>query len=381
LGRISTKPDAITYVTCFNAYAYSKTEEDATEAERLLEQMNEMYLDGDDTMKPSVRSIKVLLDAWIKVGAIDKAENVLNQYKDMLINIDNDNDGSGNKSRNTMTPEDWKGIYRSILMGCTLHDNPKRATAYLKLMIDNKDIEPDIACYNRIIDSYIQLGERDCAKRSQEIFELVESRRKVGALSPDERVFTSFIKALTVGKVPGLYKKADLILKRIESLGEGSNRDVQPTIWTYNAVLNACAESAHIDDTNLHEAFQTSVRVFTKLREDMDPDHITFGNMIRCADLLPSQSETRDKFITATFKLCCKSGHVNNYFIRDFCSVASKDLWTSLTGFTSDDDVELDLEDATTLLEGLPTSWQRQRIDREKPPPPARPSRRSNNYR
>merc|ERR1712166_745025 len=138
-------------------------------------------------------------------------------------------------------------------------------------------------------------------------------------------------------------------------------------------VLNACAESADIDDTPLQEAFQTSLRVFTKLREDIawDPDHITFGNLIRCADLLPSssQQESKDKFITHTFKMCCESGHVNNYFVRDFCGVASKDPLTSLIGYSSDDDVELDLEDATTILEQLPTSWQRQRIDREKPPP------------
>jgi hypothetical protein len=366
LGKISVKPDAITYVTCFNAYAYSKSEEDVAEAERLLEEMNEMYLDGDDTMKPSVRSIKVLLNAWIKLGAIDKAENVLNQYEDMLID-DTNNDG--------MTVEDWKEIYRSILMGYTLQNNPKRATSYLKLMIDNQDIEPDTLCYNRIIESYIRLGQGDCARESQEIFELLESRRKAGAVSPDERVFTSFIKALTKGKVSGLYKKSELILKRMHSLseGEGSSKLCRPTIFTYNAVLNACAESANIDDTPLQEAFQTSLRVFTKLREDIawDPDHITYGNLIRCADLLPSssQQESKDKFITHTFKLCCESGHVNNYFVRDFCGVASKDLWTSLTGFSYDDDVELDLEDATTLLEQLPTSWQRQRIDREKPPP------------
>ena len=366
LGKISVKPDAITYVTCFNAYAYSKAEEDVAEAERLLEEMNEMYLDGDDTMKPSVRSIKVLLNAWIKLGAIDKAENVLKQYEDMLID-DTNNDG--------MTVEDWKEIYRSILMGYTLQNNPKRATSYLKLMIDNQDIEPDTLCYNRIIESYIRLGQDDCAKGSQEIFELLESRRKAGAVSPDERVFTSFIKALTKGKVSGLYKKAELILKRMHSLseGDGGSKVCRPTIFTYNAVLNACAESADIDDTPLQEAFQTSLRVFTKLREDIawDPDHITFGNLIRCADLLPSssQQESKDKFITHTFKMCCESGHVNNYFVRDFCGVASKALLTSLIGYSSDDDVELDLEDATTLLEQLPTSWQRQRIDREKPPP------------
>ena len=89
--------------------------------------------------------------------------------------------------------------------------------------------------------------------------------------------------------------------------------------------------------------------------------------MIWCADLLPDSSQTKGKFITATFKMCCDSGYMNNYFVRDFCGVASKDLWSSLTGFSTKDesDIKLDLEDATMLLEQLPALWQRRIIDRK----------------
>lgn len=67
-GRISCKPDAITYVTCMNAYVFSRGGEDAGEAEKILDQMNENYLDGDDSMKPSPRSVRLVADAWIKSG-------------------------------------------------------------------------------------------------------------------------------------------------------------------------------------------------------------------------------------------------------------------------------------------------------------------------
>lgn len=365
-GRISAKPDVITYVTAFNAFAHSKLQEEVEEAERLLEEMNEVYLDGDDSFKPSVRSIKTLLDAWIKVGAADRAEQVLKTYEDVLEEAENTENSD---IRHTMSSEDWKDIYKSLLIGYTRLGNPKRATAYLNLMIENDDMEPDSMCYERIIDAHVRLGEEDCAKQTQEIFQLLEKRRQAGVFRPNERVFTGFIRALSKSKVPGLYKKADLILQRMNSLAEGGNPDVQPTIFTYNAVLNACADSVNIEGTPLEEAFQTSVRVFTQLRKEFDPDHVTYANMIRCANLLPSDSQTKEKLVMATFELCCESGNVNNYLIRDLSKVASKDLWEKLVGRSaaSEEEVEVDIEEASMMLERLPASWKRKTLDRQKP--------------
>lgn len=376
-GRISAKPDVITYVTAFNAFAHSKLQDEVEEAERLLEEMNEVYLDGDDSFKPSVRTIKTLLDAWIKVGAVDRAEQVLKTYEDILEEAENKENSD---IRHTMSSEDWKGIYKSLLIGYTRLGNPKRATAYLNLMIENDGMEPDSMCYERIIDAYVRLGEEDCAKQTQEIFQLLEKRRQAGALRPNERVFTGFIRALTKSKVPGLHKKADLMLQRMHSLAEGGNPDVQPTIFTYNAVLNACAESVSIEGAPLEEAFQTSIRVFTKLRKEFVPDHVTYANMIRCANLLPSTSQTKEKLVTATFKLCCESGNVNNYLVRDLSTVASKNLWKALVGRSaaSEEEVKVDIEEASMLLEQLPTSWKRKTIDRQKP---SGNRRKDNSYR
>jgi len=378
-GRISAKPDAIAYVTVFNAYAHSQFQDEVEEAERILDEMNEVYLDGDDSYKPTVRSIKILLNAWIKLGALDRAEQVLKTYEDVLEEAENNEAG---EIRHKMSAEDWQDIYKSILIGYTRLGNARRATAYLNLMIENDDTEPDSMCYERIIDALIRLGDEDCAKHSQEIFEILEQRRQAGAVKPNERVFTGFIRALTKSKVPGLYKKADLLLQRMHKLKVEGNPDVQPTIFTYNAVLNACADSANIEDTPLQEAFQTGVRLFNQLRDEMDPDHVTFANMIRCANLLPSASDhqTKDKFVTATFRLCCESGNVNNYLIRDLSKVASKDLWKSLTGYsaTSDKHVEVDIETASMMLEHLPTSWKRKASDRRKP---SGNYKKNNNYR
>jgi len=378
-GRISFKPDAITYVTVFNAYAGSKFDDEVEKAEELLEEMNERYLDGDDTFQPTVRSIKTLIDSWIKIGEIRRAEEVLNTYQDIL------EDAEDNQElKHTMSAEEWQGIYKSLLIGHAKMDNPKRAIAYLNLMIENDDTEPDSMCYERIMDAYYRLEPENCAKKAQALFKVSEERRQAGKLVPNERVFTTFIRNLIKSKVPGLHKKADLMLQRMHSLANQGNVGAEPSIFTYNAVLNACSESAKIEGESLQEAFQTSVRVFTQLRKEMDPDHVTFANMIRCARLLESESqrESRDKFVTATFKMCRESGNVNNYVLRNLSKVASKEMWESLTGLptVSNQEVELNADMAARMMERLPPSWsencpverpksaRNRGMDRQRPP-------------
>jgi hypothetical protein len=158
----------------------------------------------------------------------------------------------------------------------------------------------------------------------------MEKCRLAGDVKPNERVYTSFIRALTKGKAQGLYKKASILLQRMHNLYETGNEGIKPTVFTYNAVLNACAESLHIEDESRSEAFKTAVRVFTDLRGGKErPDHVTFGNMLRCANLLP-EGEQRDKFVSATFRLCCEQGFVNTFVVRDLVGAASEELWRSL---------------------------------------------------
>jgi pentatricopeptide repeat protein len=346
-GRINVKPDAITYWTCLNAYAFSKEKEDIEDGEQLLEEMNELYLDGDDAMKPSLLSIKLLVDAWIKIGEMDRAEQVIEKYEEYVV----EEQDSNNK--------DVKGLeelYESFLFGYCKDGDPKRAKVYLDMMADDENIEPSNACYDRIIDAYIKKEGTKCAKNAHEIFEMMERRRQVGALSPSERVYTSFIRALAKSRVPGLHKKVELILNRMNKLyEEGKVADMKPSVYTYNCALNACSECLQIESVSPSEAFQTSVRIFAELRKETDPDHVTFGNLIRCSNLLPeSETEKKVKFVKATFQLCRDNGLVNNLVLRDLKNAASNELWAELTKIPLD----VSTEDES-ILDFLPSSWSK----------------------
>ena len=328
-GRISFGPDAIAMTTCLNAWAFSKNKIGPTHAEMLLDEMHERYMDGDDSMKPSIRSIQVVIDAWTKLGedegAMEQAEVVLDRYEDHLYSL-------GPPEGPPEVLQDIADIYRSMLFGWTKCDT-ERAQDYLLDMVDRK-MQLDSFCFDKIIEADTRRLPEDpnAMKRIQQVFEVLEKCRKSDEVKPNERVYTSFIRALTRAKEKNLAKKSYAILQRMNTLYEEGNRGIKPTVFTYNAVLNACAETLSTEDPKPMEAFKIALQIFNDLRSQREGlDHVSFGNMLKCANLLP-EGPQKDKFIATTFKLCCDRGLVNTFVVRDLQGSATEDMWRELLG-------------------------------------------------
>jgi hypothetical protein len=176
----------------------------------------------------------------------------------------------------------------------------------------------------------------------------MEKSFRSGDVEPDERVYTSFIRAITKGRASNMHKKADILLQRMKKLSEAGNKSLTPTVFTYNAVLFACSESIDIKDSSLDDVFKTAVRIFTELRKSpgIQADHVTYGNMLRAARLLPD-GEQKDKFVSATFRLCAEQGYVNNFVIRDLQETVQESQWRELLGCPS----------GPVDKESLPSDW------------------------
>jgi hypothetical protein len=144
-GRITFGPDAIAYVTCMNAFVYTKTPEAPVQAEEILNEMNEKYLDGDDSMKPSPRSIQNVIDAWMRSDnpkSVEKAELVLDRYEEFL-------EEACNSEETGQVSEELAYIYRSMLFGWAKRNDPVRAQPYLLSMME-RGMEPDSICFDKV---------------------------------------------------------------------------------------------------------------------------------------------------------------------------------------------------------------------------------------
>jgi hypothetical protein len=158
-------------------------------------------------------------------------------------------------------------------LGIPPKKQPLQTEDYLRNIVQT-GIKPDFFYFDRIIEAYTQLNSLDSLERTFAVFEDMEDCRKAGDLKPNERVYTSFILALTKAKTRGLAKRATLVLKKMEFLYEQANRGIKPTTFTYNAVLHACAESISTEDSEPLEAFAVAIGIFNDLRNSSEgPDH------------------------------------------------------------------------------------------------------------
>lgn len=345
--RIGFGPDSIVYVTALNANAFTKTANGLLRAAVILDEMNERYMDGDDSFKPTARSIRILFDSYSQSMLPDKMnqlEDILDRYSDHLESL-----RSPNASTDVL--DDIKYIHRSMILGYCESQEPDLAQKYLKDIVD-KGMEVESICFDKIIDANTQANDSGSIKRSYEVFELLERCRLKGVVKSNERAYSSFIRAMTKAHVPDLANKSHALLKRMHVLFEDGNQEMKPTVFTYNAALMACSQSGSVNGDEKSKAdFKTAVSIFNELRSGTEePDHTSFGNMFRCSNLLPEGLQ-KDALITSFFRLCCEKGLINQFVLRDLRLCASGELWESLLGCSADED-EVDLA-------LLPSSWSR----------------------
>ena len=338
-GRISFGPDAVAYVTCLNAYAFSKTVEGPTKAREILDEMYERYLDGDDTMKPSAKSIRIVIDAFVNSNTpncMDEAERTLDHYEDLLESLATPEDPYGSL-------EHLRDVYRTLLFGWCKQSDPEQAQAYLLDMVE-RDMKPDCFCWDRAIEVNTRAGDANALNRNMELWDLMLECERKGDVKPNERVYTSFMRSLTKAKAENLSQRCYGLLKEMQQGYEQGNKGLAPTVFTYNAVLMACSEDP--TPTKM-DAFTIAIRVFNELRQTREgPDHVSFGNLLRCANLLPD-GEQKEALVRSTFQLCCQRGSVNAFVIRDLQAASSEPFWRSL----------LQCPQGDVNLERFPAAW------------------------
>lgn len=212
-------------------------------------------------------------------------------------------------------------------------------------------MKPDCFCYDKVIGANTDAtaaGDDGAIERMQQVYDLMEERHRLGEVKPNERLYTTYIRALTKARVQNLAQKASAVLEKLSQS--------EATVFTYTAVLMACSEELYTPNLNRAGALKIAVRVFNELRKSKKDglDHVSFGNMLRCANLLPD-GEQKDALVRSTFNMCCKHGFVNSFVVRDIQAAASEDLWRSLLGCPGDNDFD---------IERIPHEWERQYVAR-----------------
>ena len=110
-----------------------------------------------------------------------------------------------------------------------------------------------------------------------------------------------------------------------------ANAYVEPNIYTYNAVLNACAYSIGDNEEKMN-VFKIASRTFADLTKSKicEPDAITYGTFLRCCSSLMQSGKERDSIVEAVFMKCVKEQKLSEFVLTQIREAASKELYQKL---------------------------------------------------
>jgi len=168
-------------------------------------------------------------------------------------------------------------------------------------------------------------------------------------LAPDAISYTTVISSYARSDITGKARKAQSILYRMIDFFKAGNTDAKPSVYTFNACLNACAYT--FDQAEKVDAFIVAVSTLVLLQEYTKPDSVTYGTLLKAwCNLIPNEDERRHRIVNSVFLQCCKDGQVGSMVMQQLQYAATPELYRTLVGKDVNDDVN---------LSSLPWQWTR----------------------
>ncbi|KAL7500745.1 hypothetical protein ACHAWT_009017 [Skeletonema menzelii] len=342
----------------------------------------------------------ILLNAWTKQScpgnekAADNAEELLRRrIEDVDIsNIYSDDDPSAK------TVDDvWPNVkhYSSVLKAHANCRSPAGARKALSLLsemekrfydanvisdgdeedadfhVDQKDAaKPDLVCYSIVIDAFAKQKQlSEASSVALRLLRAMEEKYYAGDMSmkPNNRIYTAVILSLANSPYNGDdAEKLNNAQRAWSLLDEMKANDVRPNSFTYNYIINCCAQEASQDENEKRISFEIAIKAFQELRkmtpssnnddngdscstDAYHPDSFTYAFTLKACTNLLTPSPFRTKVATQVFKECCKKGYCNDEVMKRLRWCVDTDSFYALIG-TDTRDVRID---------DMPSSWSR----------------------
>ena len=181
------------------------------------------------------------------------------------------------------------------------------------------------------------------------------------SLQPTVHIYASLILTLAHSWDKHKARKAYAILSNMHHLYEnGLNTLSKSNVYTYNAVLNACAYT-HGYEENTNDAFKIACKTFDRIQKNEydKPNHITYGTFLKVCLILLPDLDTQKTIINALFKKNCLEGQLGEVVLRQLRASASQNMIHDLLtpGINGEDELVSDL---TNIRTGdSPKNWSR----------------------
>jgi len=208
------RPDGVCYAATMHAYTASGNPSAPVECERLFQELLEKDIE------PSTKLYGTLIDAWAKVGEVDRAASIL---------------------------------------GYMCQEYQKRIDGALD---GNKDAaEPDVHCFNILLNAYAQSSDviagREASRLLQKMWEL-DDRQEFNNVRPNSISYSSVINAWAKSGHADAGEEAEALLDELHAKYDetGGDHGLKPSAIAYNSVINAWAKCGN---------YQRAKKVFSRM--------------------------------------------------------------------------------------------------------------------
>mmetsp|Transcript_15397 Transcript_15397/g.29006 ORF Transcript_15397/g.29006 Transcript_15397/m.29006 type:complete len:864 (+) Transcript_15397:110-2701(+) len=340
------KPDTTSYNLVIDAYAKSRHLQGGQKADNLLKEMEFQFRNGNRDVMPNSFSYSTVIDAI-------SSDNRCGQLAEELL----DRMSCLHQSHGGAIPDTV--VYNSIMNVYATQgdkDSMHRIQSILHFMEEsftqgNWNVKPNIITYNTVFKAFAYARDdfTQDAKNLLDRLNMTNDFVNPNGVAPDAISYTTVITCYARSDVPWKAKIAQQLLHQMIDGYKTRNSMTKPTVFTFNAVLNACAYTF-----NPHEkvdAFMVIVSTLVLLQEFSKPDHTTYGTLLKAwCNLIPKDDERRSRIVRSVFRQCCKDGQVGNMVMQQLKYAASPELYRSLVG----KDITQEIK-----ISNLPTKWSR----------------------
>jgi len=242
-GNLTVKPNIYSYNLVLKVLVDSRHRNSGERAEALLRRMQELNDAGDDTVKPDVYTFTTCMAAWSNSGhpiATEKAEALFRLMQTMY--------EAGDTS---LKPDTF--AYTALLTALSrggdssAGDRAQAVLTQMQKVHENGDanVKPDTVCYNMVLKAFVRshgINKAERAERADSMLALMEKEYAAGneSVKPNFISFTTVISAWSrCQDIPQAGDRAENVLNRMEAFYEAGNEDSRPSRYAYNGVISA----------------------------------------------------------------------------------------------------------------------------------------------
>ena len=358
----------------------------AHRAQQLFDEMEELALAGNTSVRPDLYTYTTLIQAWARCEQALRCQKLLDSMtlKGLLPN---------------------RITYTAVMSSLAKAGKPEKAERILNSMMmayqsGNLDLKPDTVSFSSVMDGWARLSHVDkpyAADRALALLERMKALEKEG-MGPNARTYTSVLSAVAKSGTWEACEDARKILQSMEEEYRDGNESLKPTAIHYNTVLHAYARSPRADkalkaaiflkgmkrhpDPNCHpdtisynsllmscanafgneelkqRSFSIAMKSFQTVmynRGKVRPTSTTFVHFCKASRRLVNRPQQK-VLLQKTLKLCCDRGMLNHVVVlqaQQACK--TEDEWREIGGEVSEYVGKKDKLDASQV----PETWIR----------------------